>query len=588
MERDSQDARRSRPLSVQMMGERFPALRGHEGAPERNGDSDPAPTASSQEDPRDPVFIMRENGEILFANCPLGNRSEDEVIGSAIFDWVHAEQHSALAESISRAFETGLAQRHELAGLQHQNGDAWYDCRITPNVREGKVVSATLVAHDITQYKRSLQNLETSNRDLKRLLEERTADLSRASQTIAEEAQSREEREREWIRFRTLMDQAGEAIFVTDPKTELVIDVNETAARWLGRPREGVIGKKLHELRLEFPVQPPVEMELEFTETRDTRRPLHLQGRHRRRDGTSFPVEVAVAHHLIGSESCVLAVARDTKSRVEVELQLRQSEERFTRLFEQCWDAIYLTARDGRIESINSGAVELFGYEKGEFVGLDARRLFARPMDIKRFQVQMNALGAVGDLEVQLLTADGTPFEALLSATRRPTEDGDIKGYQVIVRPLTLPAIEEQEEGETQGEIAASSTEDSARSQASEVRLRGTVVVADGGVELAMADDALRAAGMRVLTATSTESALELIRSHGESIDAAIFDADEVGERLRGVLEEVRRNGPETAIVLITETDPVMVAEGVADLGVRSILKKPVHPLALIQKIRDV
>jgi PAS domain S-box-containing protein len=530
---------------------------------------------------------MRENGEILFANCPLGDRTEDEVIGSAVFDWVHPEQHTGLAKALAIAFETGEAQRHELAGLQHSNGDSWYDCRITPNVRDGKVVSATLVAHDITHYKQSLLRLETSCRDMERLLEERTADLARASQTIAEEARTREEREREWQRFRTLMDQAGEAIFVTDPTTEQVIDVNETAARWLGKPREDVIDKKLHELRLEFPVQPPVEMELEFTETRDTRRPLLLQGQHRRKDGSSFPVEVAVAHHLIGTDSFVLAVARDTKSRVDLEAKLRESEERFNRLFEQCWDAIYLTARDGEIESVNSAALELFGYAKGTFEGMDARKLFARPMDIKRFQVQMNALGAVGDLEVQLLTADGTPFEALLSATRRPTENGDIKGYQVIVRPLTLPSGPDQEVNASPGDSVRSETRAAKQNHVPEVRLRGTVVVANGGVELAMAEDGLRAAGMRVLTATSTESALELIRSHGESIDAAIFDADEVGERLRGALEDVRRHGPDTRIVLITESEPLDVAEGVADLGVRSILRKPVHPLALIQKIRE-
>jgi AmiR/NasT family two-component response regulator len=49
----------------------------------------------------------------------------------------------------------------------------------------------------------------------------------------------------------------------------------------------------------------------------------------------------------------------------------------------------------------------------------------------------------------------------------------------------------------------------------------------------------------------------------------------------------VRSSGPETTIVLITESDPLAVAEDVADLGVRSILQKPVHPLALIQKIRE-
>jgi len=572
-----------------MMGERFPALGGAYRKSEPNGSPEPRPSLPSHptaDDTRDPVFIMRQNGEILFANCALGERSEDDVIGSTIFEWVQSEQHAALAQAIALAFDTGQPQRHELAGLQRHNGDAWYDCRIAPNVRDGQVVSATLVAHDITEYKHTLQKLEASCRDMQRVLEERTADLARASQAIADEAKTREEREREWRRFRTLMDQAGEAIFVTDPRTERVIDVNETAARWLARSRDDVVGRKLHEFRLEFPVLPPVEMELEFTETRDTRRPLLLKGQHRRKDGTTFPVEIAVARHMIGSESFVLAVARDTKSRVDAEAQLQESEARYNSLFEQCWDAIYLTARDGMIENVNSAAVELFGYGRDEFTGLDARTLFARPMDIKRFQVQMNTLGAVGDLEVQLVTASGKPFEALLSATRRPTQDGGIRGYQVIVRPLTLPSVDDRED-RTSGQSEPEEDNDVTEESRSETPLRGTVLVANGGAELATADEALRATGKRVLTAGSTEAALELIRVHGESIDAAIFDAEHVGERLRVVLEEVRQYGPETNVVLVTDREPVEVAEGVADLGVRSILRKPVHPLALIQKIRE-
>ena len=74
MERDSQQPRMSRPISVRMMGERVPALGGTHRKSEPKGAPEPRhflPSHSTADDTRDPVFIMRQNGEILFANCAL-------------------------------------------------------------------------------------------------------------------------------------------------------------------------------------------------------------------------------------------------------------------------------------------------------------------------------------------------------------------------------------------------------------------------------------------------------------------------------------------------------------------------------------
>lgn len=572
------DDRASRAFPVDMMGERNPRYPAPQGPGDSNGHPRPAappPNPPSSPKPpappaasRDPVFIVRDNGEILFANCPLGDRSEDDLVGTAIYDWTRREQRELIEGCLARVFATGETQRFELAGFQYQPIDLWYDCRLTPNIREGQVVSVTLVAHEITQYKRAAAQLEAANRDLRRLIEERTADFERARTALAEEAAAREEREREWRRFRTLLDHAGEAVFVTDPRSEKIIDLNETAARWIGRAREDVLGHRLHELRLEFPVLPPLEMELEFTETRDTRRPLFLSGAHRRRDGTSFPVEVAVATHTVGDERYVLAIARDVKSRNAIDVELRETREAHRTLFEQCWDAIYVTARDGRIEDANGAALELFGYGMPEFVGMDGRQLFAKSVDIRRFQVQMSTLGAVDDLEVALRTKHGAVFTAVMSATRRPSRDQGITGYQCIVRPVTLPGDRAPTAADQEREPGA-----------------GAVIVVGTDESLAAARDALRAAGLRVLTADSPAAGLDLVRVHGEAVRSAVIDAD-AGE-IRGPLEALRALAPAADLVLITTGDPVDVAEQVADLRIRAVLQKPVHPLALIQKIRE-
>ena len=273
------------------------------------------------------------------------------------------------------------------------------------------------------------------------------------------------------------------------------------------------------------------------------------------------------------------------KGRLNAEERLGESERQYINLFEQCWDAIYLTARDGQVEDVNSAGVELFGYAKDEFLGLDARQLFARPMDIKRFQVQMNTLGSVGDLEVELHTKDGTPFEALLSATRRPSENGVIRGYQVIVRPMSLPTSS----GNAPTDTASPADAEPQTTPSADLRVHGTVVIANSeGGALGDAADALFAAGMRVMTAESHEAALDLLRVHGESIDAAVLDADAAGTGLRTLLEDIRQHAPNTGILLISGGDAVDVAESVADLGIRTILHKPIHPLALIQKIREL
>jgi len=502
--------------------------------------------------------VVRREGEILFANRALANVSAEDIAGGSLFDWIPLQQHTLIEECLEQVFENGTAQRCELAGLRNHAPDAWYDCRFTPNVRDGAVVSVTLVAHDITEYKATTFQLESTCRDLQRILDERTADLERASRAIEAESLAAGDNARRDARFRDIIDHGGEAIFVFDAETECVVDVNETAAHWLRRPRPEVLGLKAAALGLEFPVLPPPTPALEFTETRDSRRPMLLTGLHRRRDGSTFPVEVAVATHARGRERFILAVARDVKGRHAAEERLRESEDRYATLFEQCWDAIYLSNRGGRIERVNGSAVTLFGYSPEEFVGLDGRELFADPKDIQRFQVQMSTVGAVSDLEVTLVNRQGDRFPAILSATKRRTADGGIAGYQCIVRPL---------------EPGVSSTQ------------RRCVIVVRAEASLTASGPALAAAGMEIVAVDSLAAAAETALQRGAGAAGIVADADVAN--LRPQVEAVRRTVPGVPLILVTGTDTVSIAEQVADLGVGAILPDPVHPLTLLQRLRE-
>ncbi len=529
-------------------------------APSPNGrDGQPA------DYPPDLVFIVRQDGTVLYVNRPLGRRGEEDVIGSDLYDWVFPEQHEFMRAALDRVFSGGAADGLELTGIQQHDPDAWYECRIAPNLRDGKVVSATIIARDVTRYKRAEEALRGAHDELRRLLEERTADLDQARSRLAARPGDTDTEQRGLERFRTLLDAAGEAIFVTDPESDTLVDANETACRWLRRTRAEVVGQVVHGLGLEFPILPPLALDVQFTETRDSRRPLMLEGVQRRSDGTTFPVEVAVAPHVVGGREYVLAIVRDMKGRRRAEDAWAESEYRYRALLAQSFDGVFLTTRGGQIVEANPAALELFGYARGEFVGLDARAIMPRVEDIRQFQRQMADSGVVRGLEVELRRRDGTAVAGLLSATRRRDAHEQLLGYQWVVRALGPAPV-------AAGAVATAEPL--------------VLLVDDQPAARAEAAAALGRGGLAVVTAGSGAEALHVARDRGSDLRLMVVGPVGGGapEALARDLQAVVADVP---VVLATSEDPVQVLERAADLAVAACLRHPVHPLALVQSARE-
>lgn len=122
----------------------------------------------------------------------------------------------------------------------------------------------------------------------------------------------------------------------------------------------------------------------------------------------------------------------------QAEGALRESEEKYKRIFETSKDVLYLASREGDFIDINQAGADVFGYSKEELLKIDlAKHLYIDADDRKRFQEMIEKNGFVKDYEVQFKKKDGAKIYASLTANVRRDRNGKALGYDGIIRDIT-------------------------------------------------------------------------------------------------------------------------------------------------------
>ena len=133
------------------------------------------------------------------------------------------------------------------------------------------------------------------------------------------------------------MDRSSDGIFRVDPDGRFGY-VNEQACRSLGYSRDELLGLHVWEIDPDFPdTQWPSQWET----LQQTGRRV-FESRHRRKDGSTFPVEISANHLRLGERDVHIAYARDITERKLAEQALRESEDKFRTLFENMTEAVAL------------------------------------------------------------------------------------------------------------------------------------------------------------------------------------------------------------------------------------------------------
>jgi PAS domain S-box-containing protein len=138
-------------------------------------------------------------------------------------------------------------------------------------------------------------------------------------------------------------------------------------------------------------------------------------------------------------------VHRRTQEQRRSAVVLRESEERYRGLFEQSLDAVFVTTTDGRILDVNAAGLDLFRIDPSRIDAHVAADFYASDGERDRFAREIAERGAVQDFEARLRRTDGEEFDGLYSASARRSSDGEVVGYQGVVRDITASKRAQQE-----------------------------------------------------------------------------------------------------------------------------------------------
>jgi len=186
--------------------------------------------------------------------------------------------------------------------------------------------------------------------------------------------------------FRTFVDHALDAFYLHDA-SGVILDMNRRACESLGYTRDELLGQTPLLYAIRTPEQ--IAEVLAWTGNEEV---VSFESRHRRKDGSTFPVEIRLRRFVEGEKIFLVSMVRDTSERLRVEQALRESEERFRGTFDNAGVGIAHCELDGRYLRVNQKLCDILGYSREELLELNVRATIHPSQDLSETLAGIEAL----------------------------------------------------------------------------------------------------------------------------------------------------------------------------------------------------
>ncbi len=345
--------------------------------------------------------------------------SAGEVIGRTISVIVPPDHKDEIPAILARIGKGEAIEQYETVRLTKSGKVITVSTTWSP-IQDGggRITGASKIVRDVTAQKQ----IEAQRLEL----------LAKERALASEKALHESER-----LFRTFVDHAADALFVVEDTEEgKLVDVNRQACESLGYTREELLGMRASDLG------PDADAGLvqRIREVVAAGEVYTFETRHRRKDGSVFPIEVRVRLFSHSGRRLHLALARDITERKRAEEERLESAERFRAIADYTYDWENWIGIDGKLLWVNPAVERITGYSVDECMLMPE---FPIPIvaEADRETVAREMRQAVrgssrNDFEFRVRHKDGRL--AWVAASWQPIYDlrGDRLGYRSSIRDI--------------------------------------------------------------------------------------------------------------------------------------------------------
>jgi PAS domain S-box-containing protein len=235
-------------------------------------------------------------------------------------------------------------------------------------------------------------------------------------------------------RFRRLIENLPDGVFVHDLQGRIVM-VNRAACENTGYSRDELLAMGVGGIDS----QDNVEQEWSrFWSSLGTDQTVCLERKHRRKDGTTYPVELHLNRFDLQGQPVIVGIARDVTERQLGEEILRRNEAKYRVLVENLQEGIWQIDQESRTTFVNPRMAEMLGFSVEEMVG---RSLFefmdSEAAEDCRKRIEQRKQGRKQQHEFEFTRKDGSRLQTLLAASPLPAKEGRYTGAQAVVIDIT-------------------------------------------------------------------------------------------------------------------------------------------------------
>jgi PAS domain S-box-containing protein len=266
---------------------------------------------------------------------------------------------------------------------------------------------------------------------------------------VTDRRQAEEELRASEARFRTLVDHASDAFYLSDDQSR-IIDVNEAACQMLGYSRDVLVGMHPSEFDAGLD-EASIEQLAQRVLAGET---VTFETLHRRRDGTIFPVEIRGRGFEKQGQHLLLALVRDITERKHVEETLREKDQALQMARTELARVSRLTTLGELTTSIAHEVAQPLGGMIAS-AGACTRWLAAEPPRIAEARAALENISADGKrareviARIRALTKRQMPRNESLDINAEVLEvlaltERELRGHDIVLRTQldrTLPRV---------------------------------------------------------------------------------------------------------------------------------------------------